>query len=550
MTAPSAHSTCEIAGDTGGSGDRIDLGLVRALFAGLTYQRSAWLRFVDQQGCGLAESGERPAEDHRISSAEVRVGERHVGTIFGATNARAQDVSEGPTFTELVARTLAQILYHEMELDSLTAELLVKYEEITLLLDLSRAFRAELDAPGLCAAAVDKAVEAFDPDAVWVAVAPDGAAPLCVLAVAGSGPVAGREVARGEGCAGQVAASHEPLLLHPGEPLPRGAEMPGERAPALLAAALSDQHEGGVDGAIVVSAGDHRRFTAGEGKLLSTTATQLGVALRNRRMLESIREAERAQQELNIAASIQHGLLPREQPQFPAGEVAGRCVPAASVGGDYYDFLVDADGRLAFVIADVAGHSVSSALMMALARGVLRREMAVGSNPADVLAATNAVLHDDLEGAGLFITIFCGRLDPRASVLEYANAGQTRPMLRRADGAVEDLDADGLPAGFLRDVEYELGRTAFSLDDTLLLVTDGIVEARDPSGEMFGEQRLRSLVADNEAPAAEFIDEALAVVAAWMGDRAQQDDITLVAIVGRARSAHPPDKSRRPPARV
>jgi sigma-B regulation protein RsbU (phosphoserine phosphatase) len=171
--------------------------------------------------------------------------------------------------------------------------------------------------------------------------------------------------------------------------------------------------------------------------------------------------------------------------------------------------------------------------MMTLARGVLRREILVGHAPHEVLAATNATLHDDLAGAGLFITIFCARLDPATGILEYANAGQTLPLLRRADGTVQELDAEGMPAGFLPDVEYDAGSTPFGPDDRLLLVTDGVVEARGDDGEFFGEARLHDLVAGHAGGAAALVDDVFSAVGAWMGTQPQTDDVTLVALAGR-----------------
>ena len=142
-------------------------------------------------------------------------------------------------------------------------------------------------------------------------------------------------------------------------------------------------------------------------------------------------------------------------------------MPAANVGGDYYDFFVDEGGRISLVIADVAGHSIGSALMMAMARTILRRELHEGSDPAAVIAATNAALFDDLVRSSLFLTVFCVRFEPLTGVLEYANGGHNPPLLRRASGEMLELDADGAAVGILRDVEFERGRVELAHGDAL-----------------------------------------------------------------------------------
>jgi serine phosphatase RsbU (regulator of sigma subunit) len=509
----------------------LDVELVFGLFEAIADPRPTWLRLVDADARVIVELGPTPIGQDAIESAEVRVGTELLGTIsIAVEDGAAVDATGGAMLAEVVARILTDAASHEVELESLTTDLMDKYEEVTLLLDLSRAFRSDVDLDELCAVALEKAVEAVAPDTAWVALAPSDTAPLVVTASYRPGPQVGLEVPRGGGVAGILAARREMLLLHPGDQRPASVAVWADETRALLGVPLTVEEGGEVDGAIVVVAGPSRRFTAGEQRLLSTIASQLGAAVRDQRRLAAVRDAQRVQQELDIAASIQLGLLPRQPPVFPAGDVAGLCVPAASVGGDYYDLYVDQEGRLAVVVADVAGHSISSALMMTAARAVLRRELLAGSDPDAVLEATNTTLHDDLAGAGLFITIFCARFDPRTGILEYANGGQTLPLLARSDGAVQELDAEGLPAGFLPDAQYELGRTTFGAGDRLLLMTDGVVEARGAGGDLFGEERTRDLVAAHRGGSRALVDHVFTEVRAWMGDRPQADDVTLVAV--------------------
>jgi sigma-B regulation protein RsbU (phosphoserine phosphatase) len=237
-----------------------------------------------------------------------------------------------------------------------------------------------------------------------------------------------------------------------------------------------------------------------------------------------------AEREIRIAAGVQRSLLPGFPPALDGASVAGRCFPATNVGGDCFDYVADAEGRLVLFIADVAGHSISSALLMATGRSTLRREIAAGASPAGVLAATNRTMYGDLVTTELFITMFCVRYDPASRLLEYANAGHNPPLLRSGDDVVE-LDADGVAIGILDAVDFEERSIAMAPGDRLLLYTDGAMEALDENGEQFGEARLHALMlADRELTPARFVEHVYAAVGAHAGDAAQQDDITLVAL--------------------
>jgi sigma-B regulation protein RsbU (phosphoserine phosphatase) len=243
------------------------------------------------------------------------------------------------------------------------------------------------------------------------------------------------------------------------------------------------------------------------------------------------------QRELNnevaMAAGIQRGLLPGAPPAVPGAAVSGRCLPAANVGGDYYDLLLHDDGDLTLLIADVAGHSIGSALLMAMARSVLRREAQHGAGPAEILDATNRAMFGDLVTAGLFITIFCARYSPSDGSLAYANAGHNPPLALRVGGVVDELDADGAAVGFLPDVEFEQLTTVLAPGEALLLYTDGVVEAPDRQGEQFGEERLVTLAARSEGARTgpqDFVQQLVASVRDHTEGVPPHDDVTLVVL--------------------
>ena len=236
--------------------------------------------------------------------------------------------------------------------------------------------------------------------------------------------------------------------------------------------------------------------------------------------------------EVAMAAGIQMGLLPKEPPAVEGIDLAGLCLPAANVGGDYYDLILDDEGRLVILVADVAGHSIGSALLMAMARSVLRREVAQGHSPAEILGVTNTAMFGDLVNAGLFITMFCARYEPADGRLTFANAGHNPPLLARADGATLELDGDGAAIGFLEHVDFEELTEQVGPGDALLLYTDGIVEAMGPDDtEPFGEERLAELVsAMAPAGAQATIDAIVGALNDFTAGTHQRDDIRMVSL--------------------
>ncbi len=249
----------------------------------------------------------------------------------------------------------------------------------------------------------------------------------------------------------------------------------------------------------------------------------------HRRLRARTRELEA---EVQTAAAVQQGLLPTTPPVVAGAILGGLSVPAADVGGDYYDFMATPSDEVILVIADVAGHSISSALLMAMARTVLREQAGKGLAPHDVLEATNATMYADLVNAGLFITLFCASYDPATGSLTFANGGHNPPLLRRANGTVEELDADGAPAGLLAQVGFELGRRQLAPGDLLVLYTDGVVEAGVENGDPFGDERLADLVAASGQLSPDELGRAIhaAVVEHAGASAARRDDITVAGL--------------------
>jgi serine phosphatase RsbU (regulator of sigma subunit)/CHASE1-domain containing sensor protein len=237
------------------------------------------------------------------------------------------------------------------------------------------------------------------------------------------------------------------------------------------------------------------------------------------------------EQELRVARSIQHALLPKDLPKLEGWEIAHHYQPAREVGGDFYDFLRLEDGRVGFVIGDVSGKGMAAALVMANTQSVLRAVAHRGSvAPEQVLAEANEILCAYIPPTNMFVTCFYAILEPESGRLRYANAGHDLPY-ERHDGRVDKLRARGMPLGLMPDMGYEEKEAVLAAGDDLLFYSDGLVEAHDPKGEMFGFSRLQDLVRAHRSGDSSLIAFLLSELARFAGEGwEQEDDITLVTL--------------------
>jgi sigma-B regulation protein RsbU (phosphoserine phosphatase) len=236
--------------------------------------------------------------------------------------------------------------------------------------------------------------------------------------------------------------------------------------------------------------------------------------------------------DMQLARQIQLSLLPAVPPELPGALLAGLCIPATHVGGDYYDYYRRDDGAVDMVIADVSGHSIGAALMMVEARSVLRARVHSFAGVGDILASLNDLLYEDLTQAELFITLFYVRYDPSTRILAYANAGHVLPLLFRPSvGGCRELDAEGLVLGIREGVAFEEKQLRMAAGDVVILYTDGITETENSAGELFGIDRLCAVVgAHVSGPPQAVIDAVLREVAAFRGGAPQEDDVAMIVM--------------------
>jgi serine phosphatase RsbU (regulator of sigma subunit) len=279
-----------------------------------------------------------------------------------------------------------------------------------------------------------------------------------------------------------------------------------------------------------------RDYSSDDRKLLGDLAKRAAPALRVsqlvrqllRQQAAELRARERIEQELQVAQLIQQQFLPRCLPKLTRWRVAAFYWPARAVGGDFYDFIELPDGLVGLACGDVAGKGVPAALVMATTHSILRGDAARLVSPGKVLERANELLLAEIQPQ-MFVTCLYGVLDPGTGRLRYANAGHNPPYVQTADGVVE-LRATGMPLGLMPAMTYEEQEATLAPGDTLLLHSDGLVEAHDPKRRMFGFPRLVTLV--GECPGGrELIERLLSGLRGFTGpDWEQEDDITLVTL--------------------
>ena len=277
---------------------------------------------------------------------------------------------------------------------------------------------------------------------------------------------------------------------------------------------------------------DGQRYAHADRSLLGTLVAQVAPALRVAQLAQAqqaqVRERERIEQELRTAQEIQHTFLPREVPSLPGWQLVPYYQSAREVGGDFYDFLPFADGRLGIIIGDVTDKGMPAALVMTATRTMLRTAAQERTSPSEVLARVNDLLFDDIP-PNMFVTCFYALLDPESGHLCYANAGH-EPPFRQLSGSAAELWATGMPLGMMPGTTYDEYETTLTPGESLLFYSDGLVEAHNRRREMFGFARLQTLLA-NQGDDVSLIDILLDALQRFTGAGwEQEDDVTLVAL--------------------
>jgi sigma-B regulation protein RsbU (phosphoserine phosphatase) len=271
--------------------------------------------------------------------------------------------------------------------------------------------------------------------------------------------------------------------------------------------------------------------------LLKTITNQSSVALENVKLFEENLEKTRMEEELKIAHDIQTSMLPDQSPHIEGYSIAADSYPAREVGGDFYDFIKigkDDSKKLGIIVGDVSGKAVSGALVMASCRSIFR---VLADEPevsvSDMMLSGNRHLIHDIK-KGMFVALVYALLDPLGKILTIVNAGQTQPIIcsrKSEEPLLIDTEGDRFPLGIIEDCDYRENIVSLTAGDTVVLYTDGIVEAMNEAGEMYGFDQFMKVIAQNcDRDADALLRKLMADVTHFVGETEQHDDLTIVVV--------------------
>jgi len=242
-----------------------------------------------------------------------------------------------------------------------------------------------------------------------------------------------------------------------------------------------------------------------------------------------VQEGDRLAEQMEMAAAVQHLLLPSVPPALPGLEIAGRYTPAAHVGGDYYDFVVH-DGMLYFLVADVSGHGVASALFMAGVRSAVRSLLPLISDVVALAQSVNVRMFEDAGDSGMFLSATIGCYDSQSGSASIINCGHPEPVVVRHTGELELVPATAPPLGIVDRLDAQVHRLEIGVGDLICLHTDGLIEATSAEGDQFGVPRFyEQLGASAGLPLQQAADGLVGAVTTFHGGPLE-DDVTLVLI--------------------
>ncbi len=271
------------------------------------------------------------------------------------------------------------------------------------------------------------------------------------------------------------------------------------------------------------------RFTKEDLDLLLAVAGQAALSYESARLLTSHMEKLKQDSEMAIARNVQQALLPKEFPQVPGYEFFASYDSALAVGGDYYDAMLLDDGKVCLSFGDVAGKGVPASLVMSRISSVVRSTLKYVDDVGEAVAAVNNHMCSSAV-EGRFVTYILALVDTQAHELQLTIAGHMSPMIRKADGTIEEFDEEsvGIPVGVLEDYPYDVLSRRIAPGETVLFYTDGVSEAMNPKGDLYGDKRVREFLRKSRGNAAEIGKALLSDVRTHANGRAQNDDITIM----------------------
>jgi phosphoserine phosphatase RsbU/P len=347
------------------------------------------------------------------------------------------------------------------------------------------------------------------------------------------------EIPLGRGVVGQAAVTKQAVLVPDVTKDERYVEANPETRSELAVPLIYK------DNVIGVLDLEHTRrgfFTEDHKRTITTLAAQVAIALENARLYEEIaRQERRLERDLSLARELQMRLLPQARPKLAHLDVAAKFIPARGIGGDLYDFIPYSLSRMGIVIGDVSGKGAPAAIYAALVSGILRSHAPIEPGPAEMLSAVNLSLAERRIEAQ-FVSLIYAVWDDEHQTLTVANSGLPRPLYVHR-GKNETVEATGLPLGLFDETDYDEFKFRMKPGDMFVFFSDGILDARNRSGELFGRERVEKIVGGCGEQSADCVVESLfKAVEEHAAGVETFDDQTVVAIRVRSGTHSPPKR--------
>ncbi|MES2179226.1 MAG: GAF domain-containing SpoIIE family protein phosphatase [Gemmatimonadota bacterium] len=429
---------------------------------------------------------------------------------------------------------VAQFLQNTLEVEHAANELAERYEEINLLYSISEILGRTVSLEEGAATILREVSETVGAHRGSILLHDHDNHSLKVIARIGGEGIPTTPIALDDECSvsARVFRSLQAVIVDDGEMVCE-AESAFRRG-AMLTVPILWTAQDGSQPLGVVNLSDRRSgqvFTAGDQKLVTAIASQIGAAIQNAQLVRQSLDQQRLQQEMQLAHDLQMKLLPDAAHVAPEATVAARVVPAEDVGGDFYNLYRLPQGRIGVMIGDVSGHGYQAALIMALTMSASAIHAQGTDDPAEMLRRLYVSVKEELTTTEMFVSAMYAVVDRNAGVLRFGNMGHPHAFVISRNGDTERLSAGGPPLGMLDEAPDSESRPWDVDGDVLLLFTDGIADARNGEGRRLDEEPVLECVREHrhESPAriAELVFELLD---AYTGDVPRRDDLTLVIL--------------------
>lgn len=490
-----------------------------------------WLEHDGRQTCLYPQGAERDGDASGWTRYPVELRD---GPALALEMSGLNGTAQAPGF---LAQMLAQLLHHEREARSAARELTERYEEINLLYFISEILASVLSVPDAATRILAEVADVLGARRASLWVYEPAERRLHIAASVGEegmqGPISVDDRAS---ATAWVFRERQPLNLERGALLPmvpRLEPRPTERE-AFLSVPINYTPPDGATRTVgvitLVGRRTNLRFSAGDSRLLSAIASQIGAALETQRLVRDSLKQERLMRELELAHDLQLKLLPDPATFEGPADVAARCKPAESVGGDFYHLFRLPGERFGIMIGDVSSHGFSAALIMALTMSAVAIYAQESGPPAEVLRHVHRALINELESTEMYLTLFYGVLDPNAGHLVYANAGHPHAFHIDANGRARRLGATAPPLGIATLDSYGEDVVTWGGGGNLVcLFTDGLTDVYPAGDQKTGEANLvEDVIRMRDRPLDEVLDHVFAKNGAQAADLPADDRTALI----------------------